>query len=55
MDRPMTFIDGHVVRVTDAPNCTGTQIAEPPATMVDANACGPWRSYTPGEIRRFSL
>jgi hypothetical protein len=50
---PMTFIPGHVVRVTDVPNCTGTQTAEPPMTAVDATACSPWRTYAPGEIRRF--
>ena len=53
--QPMTFIQGHVVRVTDAPACTGTQTAEPPATMVNSTVCSPWRQYTPGEIRRFSL
>ena len=42
------FIPGHVVRTTDAPNCTGTQTVEPPMTTVDATACSPWRSYAPG-------
>jgi hypothetical protein len=51
--QPPRFIPGHVVRTTDAPNCTGTQTAEPPMTAVDATACSPWRSYPPGEIRRY--
>ncbi len=51
--QPPRFIPGHVVRTTDAPNCTGTQTAEPPMTAVDATACSPWRSYAPGEIRRY--
>ena len=46
--QPPRFIPGHVVRTTDAPNCTGTQTAEPPMTAVDATACSPWRSYAPG-------
>ena len=52
VNEPMRFIPGHVVRTSDAPNCTGTQTVEPPMTAVDATACSPWRSYAPGEIRR---
>jgi hypothetical protein len=51
--QPKNFIAGHVVRTSDAPNCTGTQTVEPPMTAVDATACSPWRTYAPGEIRRF--
>jgi hypothetical protein len=51
--QPRNFIAGHVVRTSDAPNCTGTQTVEPPMTAIDATACSPWRTYGTGEIRRF--
>jgi hypothetical protein len=50
---PTRFNPGHVVRVTDVPNCTGTQTAEPPTTTVDHTPCLPWSQYPAGEIRRY--
>jgi hypothetical protein len=35
------------------PQLHGTQTMEPPMTAVDTTACSPWRTYAPGEIRRF--
>jgi hypothetical protein len=49
--RPTEFIPGHAVRMSDVPDCTGTQTAEPPMTMVDHTACVPWRTYAPFEER----
>jgi hypothetical protein len=50
-----TFIPGYAVRVSDIPNCTGTQTAEPPMPVVDGKTpCSPWRTYQPGEIRVYN-
>jgi hypothetical protein len=46
-------VPSHVVRVSDVPNCTGTQTAEPPMTAVDNTACQPWAQYPLGEVRRY--
>jgi len=50
-DRPTEFLPGHAMRVTDLPECTGTQIAEPPMAAVDHTTCNPWRLYQVGEER----
>ena len=47
------FHPGHVVRVADVPNCTGTQTADPPMTTVTPTACQPWMSYSVGESRQY--
>jgi hypothetical protein len=49
--RPTEFIPGHAMRMSDVPDCTGTQTADPPMTMVDRTACVPWRTYAEGEER----
>jgi hypothetical protein len=50
-----TFIPGYALRVSEIPDCTGTQTAEPPTPVVDGKMpCAPWRTYQPGEIRVYN-
>jgi hypothetical protein len=42
---------GTVVRRSELPDCTGTQMADGPPPVVSNTPCGPWRSFPSGEQR----